>query len=198
MKRPVHFVISLALLVLLLPFGAWATDFTIFPQYADTVWVSLGAGDYAVQVIDGGWSAWDHTTCTEPLGCPRTCPTTVTGWLANYRVVSPDLTSVSVDGVWLPPLPGVPQCVGLPVSYFVQSAGNTFYKAEQGLVFPDPQAAIDFAPESAFTLGNASLVGFTLTNVELGDNRGSLTLRVSSGPVPVEGNGWGGIKASYR
>ena len=113
LKYSLHVAIVL-LMVSLTPFGAAKAQIVDINSRANNlanpVEIFLDAGTYSVEPIgaeDGGafnsWSAWSRTTCNDPERCLRTSPTTFTGWLNEYHVISPDITAVAVDGTELTP-----------------------------------------------------------------------------------------------
>lgn len=155
--------------------------------------LSLDAGTYQVALIgtiDGGsfdaWSAWAVSTCTDPLGCINTRPTSVTGFLTGYTVLSPNLSSVMVDGI---PLPIVSVRPAVKGSFFLVAAGEeTQYRAYDGKVFPDATSALNSGKldnNSSFTVSAGGIVKFAIfdCNACLGDNRGGISLVVT--PVVV-------------
>lgn len=146
--------------------------------------ILLNAGTYAVTPLgaaDGGafnaWSAWRFTTCSDPEGCQRTSPTTFTGWLNAYTILSADLTHVSVDNEELAP---VADSSGL-FTFFLVTPSETKYRADDGFVYPADIVALANSATSTFTLGAPGLVGFAISDspAALGDNRGGMSLDVT-------------------
>ena len=147
--------------------------------------VFLQPGTYTVQPIgiaDGGtydaWSAWASTSCANLSGCTQTNPTTLTGWTNLLDVLSPNITSVSVNGAPLTPV-AVPS---FAASYFILDGSNTMYQVADGLVWPNASLALADAQPSMFSLSAAGDVGFTIgdTPSALGDNRGGLSLLITT------------------
>ncbi len=158
-------------------------------NFSNPVRIPLDAGIYSVQPIstaEGGsftsWTAWSSTSCSDPDGCVRTSPTTVTGWLHIYRIRSPHLTHVSVDGMDLTPI--LPGDTPDGPSFFMIDGNDTQYVADDGLVFPDPASAFDHALSSTFRVSEAGLVDFIIPDIPLSDNSGGLSLLVTAIPEP--------------
>jgi hypothetical protein len=150
--------------------------------------IFLNAGTYVVEPIgisEGGsydaWTPWGGTNCTDPAGCIRTSPTTNTGWMADYYAGSPDITSVSVEGVNLTP-------VSTPTlgweDYFLVTPSSTYYRVTNPLVYPDALTALSHAQTSTFTLSNSGVVNFFLRDSLRSDNRGGMSLSVNAVPIP--------------
>lgn len=163
---------------------------------ANPVEIFLEAGTYNVEPIGiagGGlydsWIAWTSSSCNNPNGCPRTVPTTVTGWLNNYEIISPYLAEVSVNGLDLAPTDTTKPLE----SYFLVTPGSTLYCVIDGLAFPNPLSALSAALWSEFTLSDSAIVGFAITDFPnmLSDNSGGISLKIGSisgsGPVPEPG-----------
>ena len=143
---------------------------------ANPVELSLAAGTYTITPIgtaDGGlynaWNAWGATTCSNPAGCPRTSPTTVTGWLNIYSFGSADMTDVYING-----------------SAAIPAVGSTYF-VDPFVVYPDPLAALAHAWSAEFTLSTASTitVSFAIPDRPLSDNLGGLSLFVDAKTTPV-------------
>lgn len=163
---------------------------------ANPVNIFLEAGTYNVELIGiagGGlydsWIAWTSASCNNPNGCPATVPTTVTGWINNYEIISPYLTDISVNGIDL-----APTDTAKPLqSYFLVTPKSTLYCVIDGLVFPNPLSALSAALWSEFTLSDSAIVGFAITDSPsmLSDNSGGISLKIGSasgpGPVPEPG-----------
>ena len=157
---------------------------------ANPVEIFLEAGTYNVEPIGiagGGlydsWIAWASAGCNNLNGCLRTSPTTVTGWLNDYEIISPYLTEVSVKDIDL-----VPRNTATPFeSYFLVTPKSTLYVATDGLVFPNPLSALSAALWSEFTLSASAIVGFAITDSPsmLSDNRGGISLKIAATPEPV-------------
>ena len=157
--------------------------------------VFLDAGTYSVTpvgIVGGGtydsWTPWSVVNCGNPLGCTQTWPTTATGYLTSYVVLSDALESVTVDGVALNPTAAFP--TPTVVSIFVSGApapwGGTWYTVRPAIVYPDPVSALASATTSTFTLAYPAIVGFAsgdLLSVSY-DNSGGISLLV----VPVVGD----------
>jgi len=157
---------------------------------ANPVEIFLEAGTYKVEPIGiagGGlydsWIAWANTSCNNPNGCPRTSPTTVTGWLNDYEIISPYLTDVSVNGIDLAPTDTVTPFE----SYFLVTPKSTLYVATDGLAFPNPLSALSAALWSEFTLSDSAIVKFAITDNPnmLSDNRGGISLKIASTSEPI-------------
>lgn len=143
--------------------------------------VPLEAGTYRIDVVGiagGGefdaWNPFGATNCAIATGCPRTAPTTNTGFLTGYRVVSPAVIAVSVDDVPLasetsPPVVG---------SWFDES--QAAFQVDSGLVFPDASAAAQNAPFATFELAESSVVEIALPDDNLVDNLGGLSIEIVS------------------
>ena len=130
---------------------------------SNPVAIFLDAGTYMVEPIgtaEGGsycaWNAWGSTSCTNPNGCQRTRPTTVTGWMNSYSVISSDIANVEVGGATLSPIstPGS----GLETYFLV----DNYYSVQDGLAYPTALNALAGAQESMFTLTTAGFVGFSI------------------------------------
>ncbi len=139
--------------------------------------VDLDAGSYIVEMIgtaEGGahnaWIPWSRATCTDPNGCQRTSPTTVTGWINAYAVTSPNISAATIDGSVAP--------VG-------NVAGRLGYHVDDRFAYPNPLSALNRGLPSAFSLDAPSTVSFFHTDsiFALGDNSGGLSLRVSGNPI---------------
>jgi hypothetical protein len=155
----------------------------------NTVELFLEAGIYDVNPIgiaDGGaydtWNAWSSTSCSDPYGCQRTIPTTVTGWMNNYCVKSSNFEFVEVDGAVLSPVntPGS----GLESFYYI----DNYYLVTDGLVYPTALNALAGSQSSKFSLTTAGLVEFFIPDhsYALGDNSGGISLNI----VPLPGAVW--------
>ncbi|GMQ84123.1 MAG: hypothetical protein BMS9Abin06_0883 [Gammaproteobacteria bacterium] len=153
--------------------------------------IFLDAGTYTVTptgTADGGaynaWNPWSNTSCADPAGCVRTSPTTVTGWMNRYEVISSDIAAVSVDGVELVPVDAVPSPV--TESFFLSTPTEGRYSVTDFMVYPDALTALATAMPSTFTLSTAGMVGFSINDLlPLGDNTGGISLNVSAVPVPA-------------
>ncbi len=131
--------------------------------------VFLEAGTYQVEPIgtaDGGafnaWNPWSRTSCTNPDGCQRTSPTTVTGWMNNHLVMSSDIVAVTIEGTpgsIDPTIPG--------------------YRVDDGFVYPTAIIALGNAQSSVFALSAAGDVGFAIPDAPLWDNAGGMSLRIT-------------------
>jgi K319L-like, PKD domain len=153
---------------------------------ANPIEAFLDAGTYQIEVIgtaNGGlfnsWSAWSFTTCTDPLGCINTRPTTNTGWLSAFQVTSPNITSVAVEGTLFSPESVIPT-TGPKGSFFVVSPGATLFRVYDGYVYPDELSSLSRSLSSTFTLGAPGVVGFSIFDATsaLGDNRGGVSLNL--------------------
>lgn len=149
--------------------------------------VYFDAGVYQVNLIgvaDGGaydgWSPWASTSCGVSTGCKQTTPTTVTGFLNSFMVFSPDLTTVSVEGVVIPL--GTNEVLG---NSFIDTPRQ--YRVHDGFVYPNALLALTGSHSSSFTLGVSGLVGFSIYDNPswLGDNRGGISLDITSSTSPV-------------
>jgi len=153
--------------------------------------IFLEAGTYTVTptgTAGGGaynaWNPWSRTSCTDPVGCLLTSPTTVTGWMNRYEVISSGITAVSVEGVGLVPVDTVPNPI--TESFFFSSPTETRYSVTDFMVYPDALAALVTAKPSTFTLSTAGMVGFSINDIlPLSDNTGGISLNVSAVPVPA-------------
>ena len=154
--------------------------------------IFLDAGTYTVTptgTTDSGaynaWNPWSRTSCTDPVGCLLTSPTTVTGWMNRYEVISSDISAVGVDGIALEPVDTVPNPT--TESFFLSSPTETRYSVTDIMVYPDALAALAMAKPSTFTLSTAGMVGFSINDIlPLGDNTGGISLNiVSAVPVPA-------------
>ena len=163
-----------------------------YAAFDSPVEVFLDAGTYSVTpvgIVGGGtydaWTAWSAVNCGNPLGCTQTSPTTATGYLTEYVVISDALESVTVDGAALNrtavfPTPTI-------VSIFASGApypwGGTWYRVRPAIVYPDAVSALASATTSTFTLDYAADVGFATGDLwsASGDNSGGISLLV----VPV-------------
>jgi hypothetical protein len=150
--------------------------------------VPLDAGTYTVTPIgtaEGGafnaWSPWPGTSCANPGGCPATTPTTSTGWLTTYDVISLALTLVTIEGA-------TPAEVSTPQpyieDYFLVTPTARRYHVGQSNVYPSTAIALFFARPSEFTLNAASDVGFAISDTMLADNRGGISLLVAPTDIP--------------
>jgi len=157
---------------------------------ANPVEIFLEAGTYNVEPIGiaaGGlydsWIAWASAGCNNPNGCPATSPTTVTGWLNNYEIISSSLTDVSVNGIDLVPTDTVKPLE----SCFLVTPKSTLYVVIDGLVFQNPLSALSAALWSEFTLSDSAFVGFAITDSPsmLSDNRGGISLKIGSTSEPI-------------
>ena len=120
--------------------------------------VFLEAGTYTVVPIgtaDGGtydaWSLWSNTSCTNPTGCVRTSPTTVTGWLNVYTVLSPNITSVSIAGQSIAPS----NEETIFSNFFLLTTDETKYRVDDGIVYPADIVAQAHGQESVFSVDTA-------------------------------------------
>ena len=158
--------------------------------------IFLEATTYQIDVIgtgDGGafnsWSAWNFTTCSNPLGCTRTSPTSFTGWLSAFQVASPNIASLEVEGVPLTPVSTVPTTAPFG-SFFLVSSTQHFSRVDNGLLFPDALSSLANSLSSRFTLTAPGVVGFSIFDSAsaLGDNRGGVSLRITKenggNPIP--------------
>ena len=148
--------------------------------------IFLDAGTYQVDVIgpDGGetfdgWSLWSSTNCSVPSGCLFTIPTTKKGILNTYQVLSPNITSVNIDGSDMVPVNVRPTTVP-KISFFLVTPSETFYRVDDGYVNPDGVSALSKSLSSEFTVSASGLVGFSIYDLtsDLGDNRGGISLDV--------------------
>ena len=131
--------------------------------------VFLEAGTYQVEPIgtaDGGafnaWNPWSRTSCTNPDGCQRTSPTTVTGWMNYHLVMSSDIVAVTIEGT--------------PGSIDPTTPG---YRVDDGFVYPTAIIALANAQSSVFALSASGNVGFAIPDSPLGDNAGGISLRIT-------------------
>ena len=140
-----------------------------YPMY-----ISLKAGTYDVTPIGvanggayDGWTAWGwfDIPCTDPNGCRRTSPTSVTGWLNSYQVYSNNFGSATVNGK--------------PVDFSVYP---TVYYVDTGLCYPSAVVALNHALPSTFTTKADGQVGFSIPDGQdaLGDNSGGMSLLISA------------------
>ena len=186
-------VVTLALVVVATPsVGAqdWPVTVDINSRSnseGNPVQLELGPGTYRVTPVDvegGGsfdaWSAWRSTSCSDPNGCRRTSPTSVTGWVNIYSVLSPNIRSVAVEGRELSPV-----AERMPrQDYFLATEKEKKYVVDDGLAYPNALVASENARSSVFTVDASGPVGFAITDSRsmLRDNRGGMSLVV----VPVE------------
>ena len=187
MKRWIHGLSMAAAAMLLLGLPASSAQAVIINldsrvSATAPIELFLEAGRYSVQPIGtargGGfdaWSAWGATTCAALSGCPRTRPTTFTGWLNLFNVESDELVAVNVDGLALSSVATPPSAIG---SFWLMSASESFYRVDDGAVYANPSSALTGALSSTFTLGSASSVLFRIPDTPLSDNRGGLSLRL--------------------
>ncbi len=138
---------------------------------SNPVKVFLEAGSYLVEPIgtaDGGafnaWNPWSRTSCGNSDGCIRTSPTTVTGWMNVYQVMSSNITAVTIEsspGTINPDIPG--------------------YRVDDGFVYPAAIIAQAKAQSSVFTLSVSGEVGFAIRDLDfaLSDNSGGMSLLVT-------------------
>ena len=148
--------------------------------------VFLEAGTYAVVPIDTtqggsfiGWRAWGETTCSDVKGCPKTSPTSFTGFMNQYDVISPGITTVSVSGIGLSPIGSEPSF--LFQDFFLSSATQARYKVDDRFVYPNASAAFARARSSIFTLSTAGIVGFAIDDrAGLSDNAGGISLSIKA------------------
>ncbi len=186
------------MLVYLALFWATTTTAQIININADVndipnpIFISLNAGTYeitAIGVADGGiydaWSNWSSTTCTQPMGCPLTTPTTFTGWRSAYDVISPDIVSVSVEDVLLTPMEAQPSGEDFFRDHFLMNNSTVRFHVDDQAVYPDSLSALAAGRTSMFTLNTSGLVGFSINDIRpLGDNRGGMSLQVTAVPLP--------------
>ena len=187
------------IIAFLVPIGSVkAAIVNINPDFNDLlnpINLFLNAGSYNVRVVgvaEGGiadaWTPWANTTCNNPDGCTVTRPTTNTGWVTKYNVLSPDITKVTVNGINVPAVDSIPDDLSFVTGdYFLVTPGITRYHVgTQALVYPDPATALANSIPSTFTLSAAGLVGFSIDDIRpLGDNRGGLSLSVTAVPLPA-------------
>jgi hypothetical protein len=186
------FIVFFTLIFSIKPLFAFVVDINAKINNNDNpVEIFLDAGTYQVDVIGpdeggafNGWSAWSFTNCSNPSGCVNTRPTTNTGILNTYQVLSSDIASVSVDGIDLVPV-SVKVTTGPKISFFLVSPSETFYRVDDGFVYPDGASALSQSVSSVFTLSASGSVGFSIydSTSALGDNRGGVSLNVTLAPV---------------
>lgn len=146
------------------------------------------AGTYSVTPIgtaDGGaydaFTAWLSTSCANVNGCAKTAPTSVTGWMNLYRISSPDLVAVSVEGTPIPLVTTYPP--GFQ-DFFLETATTRIFQVDDGNVYPNPLSALAQARSSTFTLSTAGFVNFDISDIALSDNSGGISLSVNAVPLP--------------
>lgn len=153
----------------LLPTTAGATTIALKasgPGAGNIVALPLDAGDYAVTVEGGAWSAWLSTSCpAEP--CSHSGG--YTGYLTAYTIRSTDIT--------------VPQMDGVPIDNSSNDPGE--YDVHTDWLWIDPNSAVANGPIVTFSLFDAASVSF-LVNDSYGDNRGGpLVLSLNAVPEPT-------------
>lgn len=147
----------------------------------------LNAGTYEIQVIGteegglyDGWSAWDDTNCGDPSGCENTIPTTNTGILNSYQVFSPEISYVNVDGSTIIPIsadgPADPNS-----SFFIVNSDETYFRVNDGMVYPDGASALSNSPTCTFTVDLSGFVKFSIYDgiTSLSNNSGGISLKIS-------------------
>ena len=137
------------------------------PSAGNTATLPLDAGDYAIAVEEGAWSAWLSTSYpVEP--CSHS-GTGYTGYLTGYTIRSTDITAPLMDGV--------------PIDHTSNPPGE--YDVHTDFLWIDPNSAVANAPIVTFSLLDAASVSF-LVNDSYGDNRGGpLVLSVNAIPEPT-------------
>lgn len=147
----------------------------------------LNAGTYEIHVIGtdegglyDGWSAWDDTNCSESFGCENTIPTTNTGILNSYQVSSPDISYVNIDGSYMAPMSAIPTA-DMNSSFFFVNSDETYFRVDDGMVYPDGAAAISNSLISTFTVRLSGFVKFSIDDVisSLSGNSGGISLRIT-------------------
>ena len=149
----------------------------------------LPPGTYEVRPVGpsagGAWEAWHPwgpTTCGDAMGCvmPAWPPRGVTGWMNAYAVLSPHLSSVSIAGISLAPVAVPPsrEVQAVTGGFFLEGGAATRYHVFDNRVYPDAAAALAAAHGSAFVLDTEAAVGFSITDSELTDNRGGISLEI--------------------
>lgn len=150
--------------------------------------VPLGPGTYTIDLVgisEGGlynsYSIWSSTSCSNPDGCPITVPTTSTGWLNSFGVLSSNISSVSIDSTELIP-DSNPIGFGVFEDFFSITPTLTGFGVTTGLVYPNSLLALNAAKTVEFTLDLADSVGIYLSDSPglFGDNRGGLSLNINN------------------
>lgn len=139
---------------------------------SNPVVVALDAGTYRVSLVDGlyqAWSAWSATNCAVATGCSQNAG--FTGWLNTFVVANANISSVVFSGIGQF-LPGT----GFLVNALI-GGDNT--------VYPTPAQALAAAGYATFVLDVAGNVNFGIGDNTLTDNRGGLSLRITSVPEPA-------------
>jgi hypothetical protein len=153
------------------------------------VQVFLEAGTYSVDpigVAEGGlwnaWSPWNADNCYNTNGCPRTYPSTYSGWFTDYIIESDSITSVSVAGVDLAPI-GTGDPAG--TDFFLVTPSSTIYWVRDTLVYSNAVIAQQNAKSSTFTISQDTNVTFLNSRgLPAWDDRGGLSLAVNLVTIP--------------